>query len=131
MNMPKRHSSLLVGLGFLILSLVASAADLKPSKIDSYSRLLTKTLSQCLTDLKVAKVVIQSDKLREASQLLIRSSDLNFAISQSDFLSKAYNDDSVSLNRFEDAAFDYLSSLEKNFKASLGSSSERATWYQK
>lgn len=127
MNMPKRHSSLLVGLGFLFLSLVASAADLKPSKTDSYSRLLTKTLSQCLTDLKVAKVVIQSDKLREASQLLIRSSDLNFAISQSDFLSKAYNDDSVSLNRFEDAAFDYLSSLEKNFKASLGSSSGNST----
>ncbi|MFM7128652.1 MAG: hypothetical protein ACKO0V_04765, partial [bacterium] len=118
MKMANRHSSLIVGLAFVFLCMVASAADLKPSKTDSYSRLLTKTLSQCLTDLKVAKVVSQSDKLKEASQLLIRSSDLNFAISQDEALSKAFNDDSISLNQFEDSAFTYLSGLEMNFKAS-------------
>ena len=119
MNMPKRHSSLLVGLGFLFLSLVASAADLKPVKTDSYSKLLSKTIQKCLTDLKSAQTLSQSEKLQQASQMLIRSSELTFALGQDAELTKAFNDDTVTQAQFEDAADKYLVGLEANFKAAL------------
>jgi hypothetical protein len=78
-------------------------------------------VSQCLTELKVAPAISQSDALKEATQRIIRSSDINFAISQDEALSKAFNDDSVSQIQFQDLASNYLNGLNNNFKASLNS----------
>ncbi len=119
MNMPKRHSSLLVGLGFLFLSMVASAADLKPAKTSAYSNLLSKTIQNCLTDLKSAQTLSQSEKLQQASQMLIRASELTFALGQDAELTKAFNDDNFTQTQFEDAAGKYLDGLEANFNAAL------------
>jgi hypothetical protein len=120
-RLQKRHFSLLSGVLLIFQCAFLLADDLKPVKRDSYSNMLAKTVSQCLTELKVAPAISQSDALKEATQRIIRSSDINFAISQDEALSKAFNDDSVTQIQFQDLASNYLNGLNNNFKASLNS----------